>query len=111
MNHRSLRAPALIAGATLLLTACGSGFESEAASAGPESEAPDASTAASQPAEPGADLTILIGSSGDAETDIVNELVADWSAESGVNAEVIVASDLNQQLSQGFSSNNPPDLF
>jgi multiple sugar transport system substrate-binding protein len=28
-----------------------------------------------------------------------------------VNAEVVVASDLNQQLSQGFSSNNPPDLF
>jgi len=111
MNHRTLRAPALIAGATLLLSACGSGFESGAASAAPESEAPDASTVASEPAEPGADLTILIGSSGDAETDIVNELVADWSAESGVNAEVIVASDLNQQLSQGFSSNNPPDLF
>lgn len=63
------------------------------------------------PAEPGADLTILIGSSGDAETDAVNDLVAEWSAESGVNAEVVVASDLNQQLSQGFSSNNPPDLF
>ena len=67
--------------------------------------------AASAPAEPGADLTILIGSSGDAETDIVNQLVADWSAESGVEAEVVVASDLNQQLSQGFSSDNPPDLF
>ena len=113
MTHRFLRAPALalIAGATLLLSACGSGFESEAASVAPVSEAPDASTAASEPAEPGADLTILIGSSGDAETDIVNQLVADWSAESGVNAEVIVASDLNQQLSQGFSSNSPPDLF
>jgi multiple sugar transport system substrate-binding protein len=104
--------PALLAGAALLLSACGSGFESEApASAVPGSEAPAASTAASTPAEPGADLTILIGSSGDAETDAVNDLVAEWSAESGVNAEVVVASDLNQQLSQGFSSNNPPDLF
>jgi multiple sugar transport system substrate-binding protein len=110
MSNR-FRASALIAGATLLLTACGSGFQSEAASAAAGSEAPDASVDASAPAEPGADLTILIGSSGDAETDIVNQLVADWSAESGVNAEVIVASDLNQQLSQGFSSNNPPDLF
>jgi multiple sugar transport system substrate-binding protein len=104
--------PALLAGAALLLSACGSGFESEApASTVPGSEAPAASTAASTPAEPGADLTILIGSSGDAETDAVNDLVAEWSAESGVNAEVVVASDLNQQLSQGFSSNNPPDLF
>ena len=113
MTHRYLRMPpALLAGAALLLSACGSGFESEApASTVPGSEAPAASTAASTPAEPGADLTILIGSSGDAETDAVNDLVAEWSAESGVNAEVVVASDLNQQLSQGFSSNSPPDLF
>jgi len=109
MTRRFLRMPALIASAALLLTACGGGFESE--SAAPVSEAPDASTDASAAAEPGADLTILIGSSGDAETNIVNDLVAEWSAESGVNAEVVVASDLNQQLSQGFSSNNPPDLF
>jgi multiple sugar transport system substrate-binding protein len=112
MTHRYLRMPALLAGAALLLSACGSGFESEApASTAPGSEAPAGSTAASTPAEPGADLTILIGSSGDAETDVVTDLVAEWSAESGVNAEVVVASDLNQQLSQGFSSNNPPDLF
>ena len=112
MTHRFLRMPALMAGAALLLAACGSGFESEApASAAPGSAAADASTGASAPAEPGADLTILIGSSGDAETNAVNDLVAEWSAESGVDAEVVVASDLNQQLSQGFSSNEPPDLF
>lgn len=112
MTHRLLRVPALIAGVALLITACGSGFESEPAAESPAgSEAPDASADASAPAEPGADLTILIGSSGDAETDIVNDLVAEWSAESGVNAEVVVASDLNQELSQAFSSNNPPDLF
>jgi multiple sugar transport system substrate-binding protein len=112
MTHRFLRLPALIAGSALLLAACGSGFESEApASAAAGSEAPGASAAASTPAEAGADLTILIGSSGDAETDLVKDLVAAWSAESGVNAEVIVASDLGQQLSQGFSSNEPPDLF
>ena len=108
MTHRYLRVPALMASAALLLSACGSGFESESAAA---SDAPDPSTDASAPAEPGGDLTILIGSSGDAETNAVNDLVAEWSAESGVDAEVVVASDLNQQLSQGFSSNNPPDLF
>jgi multiple sugar transport system substrate-binding protein len=112
MTYRRLRLPASIAVTALLLTACGSGFESDAPSSdAPESEAPGASTAASAAAEPGAPLTILIGSSGDAETDIVNQLVADWSAETGTEAEVVVASDLNQQLSQGFSSNNPPDLF
>jgi multiple sugar transport system substrate-binding protein len=104
-----LRTPALIAAAALVLAACGSGFESESA---PPSEAEgSAGAGASQPAEAGADLTILIGSSGDAETDIVNELVAEWSEESGTAAEVVVASDLNQQLAQGFSSNEPPDLF
>lgn len=113
MTKRFLRMPALMASAALLLAACGSGFESESseASAAPGSEAPESSADASAPAEGGADLTILIGSSGDAETNLVNDLVAEWSAESGVNAEVVVASDLNQQLSQGFSSDNPPDLF
>lgn len=113
MTHRFLRVPALMASAVLLLSACGSGFESESAEASeaPGSEAPESSADASAPAEAGADLTILIGSSGDAETNLVNDLVAEWSAESGVNAEVVVASDLNQQLSQGFSSDNPPDLF
>jgi multiple sugar transport system substrate-binding protein len=112
MSYRSLRMPTLLSVAALLLAACGSGFESEdVASVAPESEAPVESTAASEAAEPGADLTILIGSSGDAETDIVTQLVDEWSAESGTNAEVVVASDLNQQLSQGFSSNEPPDLF
>ena len=101
MTHRFLRMPALIAGAALLLTACSSASPSAA----------PGSAAASASAEPGSDLTILIGSSGDAETDIVKSLVAEWSAGSGVNAEVKVAADLNQELSQGFSSNKPPDLF
>ena len=112
MIHRFPRVPAILAASALLLAACGSGFESEApGSTAPASADPGSSTDASTPAEAGADLTILIGSSGDAETNLVNDLVAEWSDESGVNAEVIVASDLNQQLSQGFSSNNPPDLF
>ena len=114
MTHRSLRLSALLVGAALVVSACGSGFEDE--SAGEPSEAAGASTepeASAEPAsaEPGADLTILIGSSGDAETAAVEDLVAQWSAESGTNAEVQVASDLAQELAQGFSSNEPPDLF
>jgi multiple sugar transport system substrate-binding protein len=119
MTHRSLRLLAMLAGAMLVLSACGSGFEDDE-SAGP-SEATDASTApdasagestgASQAADTGADITVLIGSSGEAETAAVEDLVAQWSEESGTNAEVRVASDLAQELAQGFSSNEPPDLF
>lgn len=56
-------------------------------------------------------LNILIGSSGEAETSAVEDAVAAWSKESGVDAKVSVANDLNQQLSQGFAAGSPPDLF
>lgn len=56
-------------------------------------------------------LTILIGSSGDAETKAVQDAVAGWTAESGKQASVVVATDLAQQLSQGFAAGSPPDLF
>ncbi|MFO7300008.1 MAG: extracellular solute-binding protein [Actinomycetes bacterium] len=56
-------------------------------------------------------ITVLIGSSGDAETNAVKEAVAAWSAESGVQAEVLVATDLGQELAQGFASGEPADLF
>ncbi len=115
MIHRFLRSSALLVSVALVVSACGSGFEDE--SEGEPSEAAGTSTEASAPAEsagsvePGADLTILIGTSGDAETAAVQDLVAQWSEESGTNAEVRVASDLAQELAQGFSSNEPPDLF
>ncbi len=59
----------------------------------------------------GEKLTILIGSSGEAETTAVQAAADAWAAESGNTVDVIAASDLNQQLGQGFSGNNPPDLF
>ncbi len=61
--------------------------------------------------EGGLELTMLIGSSGDAETTAVQEAADAWAAETGNTVEVIAASDLVQQLGQGFSGNNPPDLF
>ena len=59
----------------------------------------------------GQELTILFGSSGDAETAALTEAAEAWAEESGNTVEVVAASDLNQQLGQGFSGNNPPDLF
>lgn len=56
-------------------------------------------------------LSVLIGSSGDAETKAVQDAVAAWSKESGTEATVIAASDLAQQLSQGFASSKPSDVF
>lgn len=56
-------------------------------------------------------LSILIGSSGDAETTAVKDAVAAWSADSGVDAEVIAATNLTQELSQGFAGGSPPDVF
>jgi multiple sugar transport system substrate-binding protein len=56
-------------------------------------------------------LTALIGSSGPAETNAVNVATAAWSKKTGIKVNVIVASDLGQQLAQGFASGNPPDIF
>ncbi|MBD8141741.1 MULTISPECIES: extracellular solute-binding protein [unclassified Frigoribacterium] len=103
MRRRTTRlaaAAALTTISALALTACGSGFSegSGAASDGALTSSDDS-------------LTVLIGSSGDAETKAVTEAVASWSDDSGTGAEVSVASDLPQQLSQGFASGEPADVF
>ncbi|CAH0189076.1 MULTISPECIES: extracellular solute-binding protein [unclassified Microbacterium] len=92
---------ALLSTAALALTACGSGFSDDTGS----SAEPDSLTSSDKP------LSILIGSSGDAETDAVDAAVAAWSKDSGVKATVTAASDLNQQLSQGFAAGSPADVF
>lgn len=99
-----LGAGALLLTGTLALTACGSGFDDDGGTGG---ETGDASELTSSDDA----LSILIGSSGDAETAAVEEAVAAWSEESGIEASVQVANDLPQQLSQGFAAGSPPDLF
>ena len=94
MKHRKLGAVIVAAGLAAALTACGSGFSS--------------GTATQSSTKP---ITVLIGSSGAAETAAVKSAVAAWSKTSGVTATVTVASDLNQQLAQGFSSGKPADVF
>ncbi|WP_127476014.1 sugar ABC transporter substrate-binding protein [Microbacterium sulfonylureivorans] len=102
---RALVGAALLITGALALTACGSGFD-DGGGAGSSGEGDATELTSSDDA-----LTILIGSSGDAETDAVESAVAAWSEESGVEASVQVASDLPQQLSQGFAAGSPPDLF
>ncbi|HWM17877.1 MAG TPA: extracellular solute-binding protein [Microbacterium sp.] len=103
-NTRALAsAGALVVAGALVLSGCGgSGFDDT----GDSGDAGDGGLTSSDDA-----LSILIGSSGEAETAAVEEAVAAWSAESGVDATVSVANDLPQQLSQGFAAGSPPDLF
>jgi multiple sugar transport system substrate-binding protein len=71
-----------------------------------------ATTAHASPAKRQAtEITALIGSSGPAETNAVDVATAAWSKRTGIKVNVIVASDLGQQLAQGFASGNPPDIF
>lgn len=59
----------------------------------------------------GQELEILIGSSGDAETAAVQAAADAWAADNDATVDVIAASDLTQQLSQGFAGDDAPDLF
>lgn len=92
---RSIRVTAALAigGLAMTLAACGG------------SSGSDSSEGA------GNGLTVLIGSSTPAEGDAVKAAVAAWSKESGVKATVNIASDLDQQLAQGFAGGTPPDVF
>lgn len=102
---RTLALAALVGAGALTLSACGgSSFDGGASSS-------SGSSSASSDAAGGGAITVLIGSSGDAETTAVTDAVAAWSKESGVDAKVQVASDLTQELSQGFAAKNPADVF
>ncbi len=96
---RSATLALTLAGA-LALSACGGGgFEEDGGSSSPAS--------ASGPV----DLKMLIASSGDAETNAVKAAADAWAKKSGNTVTVTVASDMNQQLAQGFASGKPADVF
>lgn len=96
MRHSKLGSVALAGIAALGLASCSGG-----GGADPSAE----------PGAPAEALTMLIGSSGEAETAAVQAAADAWSAESGTAVEVIAASDLNQELAQGFAGDSAPDVF
>ena len=98
-RNRWLIASAVALTGILALAGCGTGFSSGTPSSGGKL------TSSKKP------LTVLIGSSGPAETSAVTSAVASWSKSSGTGAKVIAASDLPQQLAQGFASGKPADVF
>ncbi|WP_431924449.1 sugar ABC transporter substrate-binding protein [Nonomuraea jabiensis] len=100
MTPRTRRAAAIsgLASATLVLSACGSGFDDK------PSQAPQQSGGQ-------VSLQILIGSSGEAETAAVKQAAQTWASSAGAAATVTPAQDLAQQLGQAFAGDNPPDVF
>ncbi|MDR0482177.1 MAG: extracellular solute-binding protein [Cellulomonadaceae bacterium] len=108
MMKRTSRVLAAGAAAALLfgLTACGGGggFGETGNGGGDNADT-------SSPAAGDGSITVLIGSSGDAETNFVQSAVDEWSQESGNTGSLQLASDLPQQLAQGFAAGSPPDVF
>jgi multiple sugar transport system substrate-binding protein len=103
-RSRRTALPVLTLATISLLAACGGGSFDEGAGGGGENGAP-----ASQ--EGPAELRVLIASSGDAETEAVTTAAEAWAEESGNSVEVVVATDISQELSQGFASGSPADVF
>src|SRR5829696_4835788 len=100
---RRTRAPlAFLAGAALLLAAACGGSDSGYGN-GEDSAAGGATS--------GVQLSMLIGSSGDAETKAVNDATAAWAQKGGNTVTVTPAKDLTQELTQALSGGTPPDLF
>ncbi len=97
MSRTTPRMVAAVAALALTLTACGgSGFD-------------DAGAPAEQQSGPAA-LDVLVA--GDpVDTAAVDAAAQAWAAETGNTVTVNPANDMDQQLSQGFASGNPPDLF
>jgi multiple sugar transport system substrate-binding protein len=87
---------AAAAAALALATACSSGGGSTASAAGKPNTHP---------------LTLMFGSSGPAETKAVQAAATAFTQQSGIKVKVIAASNLTQQLAQGFAGNSPPDVF
>lgn len=90
MRSKMWSAAALAAGAALVLAGCAGGGGGDSTDQ---------------------TLRVLIGTSGDAETDAMNAAAEAFTAESGVDVEIVVASNLTEQLAQGFAGDDPPDLF
>ncbi|QAY70514.1 sugar ABC transporter substrate-binding protein [Xylanimonas protaetiae] len=92
---------ASIAGtAALALAACGGGGGFDDGGGGGATEGSD-----------NGPLTVLIGSSGDAETQTMTSLLQAFTDETGIQANLRNATNLPQELAQGFAAGSPPDLF
>jgi multiple sugar transport system substrate-binding protein len=101
---RRTRAPlALVAGVGLMLAAACGGGDSGFSGGDNNSSGGGATT--------GVKLTMLIGSSGDAETKAVTDASNTWAGKGGNTVTVTPAKDLTQELTQALAGGTPPDVF
>ncbi|MEW1959371.1 extracellular solute-binding protein [Kineococcus sp. NPDC059986] len=104
--QRTVTIAALVSVVTLTVGACGGSGFSDSGGAGGTGAGTDGELTSSKDG-----LTVLFAPSGDAETASVTSAVESWSKSSGVGTTVVPATQLNQQLSQGFASGKPADVF
>ncbi|MEV8344231.1 sugar ABC transporter substrate-binding protein [Streptomyces niveus] len=96
MKKNRAATAAAICGA-LLITGCSSDFGSD--------------SSAEQDSSGKQELTVMIGSSGDAETNAVKAAAAAWAKKTGNTVTVTPAQNLDQQLGQALAGGKPPDVF
>ena len=101
MRSKIAMAALAAVGLAVLSTACssGNGFGSSSASS--------TATATANKST----LTLMFGSSGTAETAAVQQAAKAFTKQSGIPVQVIAASNLTQQVAQGFSGGTPPNVF
>ena len=107
MKSVRVKRTAGVAGAAAVLVtaaACGSSGPSESSGSSGGTSGTGGSTS-------GVTLQVLIGSSGDAETNAVVAAGDAWAAKSGDKVVVTPAKDLTQQLTQSLAGGTPPDVF
>jgi multiple sugar transport system substrate-binding protein len=109
MHHRTPKLTAAGVALVALLAACGGDDGDSSASSAPSGETTAGSTGA--PSGGGGELTLLFGSSGDAETNALQAATEAYTAAGGAKVTVTPAQDLTQQLAQGFASGKAPDVF
>lgn len=96
MKKNRAATAAAICGA-LLITGCSSDFGSD--------------SSAEQKSSGKQKLTVMIGSSGDAETNAVKAAADAWAKKTGNTVTVTPAQNLDQQLGQALAGGKPPDVF
>jgi multiple sugar transport system substrate-binding protein len=84
--------------AALVLSACGGGFN-------------DSSGTAKAQKTGKASLNVLVATSGTADLQAVKDAGAAFTAKTGNKVTVTAAQDMAQQMSQGFASGKPADVF
>lgn len=104
-THRAGAVVAVCLTGALALSACGGGGGFDA---GPGSGSSGGTQA---PASGPVTLKFMITSNGPADVKLQQETVKAWESKTGNKVEVVAASDMNQQLTQGFAAGSPPDLF